>query len=79
MSQQLGFEFGEPDPWATWAARPVTPQTRLDDLILQIKRDAAVLAGDPAFFAGIGDKEFYEARIAAMRLEAQSIIPEGVS
>ena len=71
--QQLGFQFSDPDPWAAWAARPLTPETRLEDIIMQIKRDVAVLAGDLSYYSGEGDREFYEARIAAMQAEAGGI------
>ena len=62
--QQLGFQFSD----------PLTPKTRLENIIMQIKRDVAVLAGDPAYYAGEGNREFYEARIAAMRAEAERLL-----
>jgi len=72
---QLGF-MEEPaplDPWVVWAARPHTPQARYDDAMLQLKRDTAVLNGDPVYCT---DRAFYEWRIEAMREQASSAMQE---
>jgi len=42
---------------------------RILDLTQQIKRDMAVLAGPPAYFAGKDDRAFYESRIAGCRAD----------
>jgi hypothetical protein len=57
--------------WVEWLARPDTPENQLADLTLQIKRDLAVLAGDPAYYGS--DRAFYEKRIEGCRADARRI------
>ncbi len=67
---QLSLDFDEPDPWADWLARPVTPENRLADLTLQIKRDVAVLKGPPELCV---DRIFFEERVAAYQEDARRL------
>ncbi len=63
-----------PDPfWVAWLARPHTPQTRLDDLVLQIRRDLAVLRESRDYHP---DDSFYEERIASCREEAARLMSQ---
>ena len=48
--------------WAAWAARPATIDNRIDDLVMQIKRDLAVIAEGL-----MADTDFYAGRIATNR------------
>jgi hypothetical protein len=60
------------DPWILWARRPTGPRERLDDLVLQIRRDMAVLKEPRTYHPD----DFFEQRIAAYQQEALSLMKE---
>ncbi len=67
--EQLQLGFPEHDPWQAWLARAHGPRERLEDLILQIKRDTAVLREPKCYHPN----DFFERRIEAYRADAQAL------
>lgn len=76
IAEQLGLPFEEPAPTVVlatpgreinWAAD--LPTDRAELLLLQIKRDTAVLRGDPKHHGSAPGAQLYYDRIAACRRE----------
>lgn len=63
----------EEDPWYQWATRPRGPRQRYEDVMLQIRRDLAVLKEPKEYHP---DDSFYEKRIVAFRVEALELAKE---
>lgn len=72
----LGKSEGRDDEWTRWARRPHGLREMLEDTVLQIKRDLAVINGDPTYHGTDPGVEFYRQRVAGHREDAVSLMRE---
>lgn len=72
--RQLGLGFEVPE--APAEGQPEDPRSKkLRELVEQVRRDTAVLRGDPSYIFK-GDQEFYERRISVCRASALKLHEE---